>query len=251
MRNYCLINNKQGNKKGMEWTIFKIISFLLVAIFLALVIYGVASGQLQPLIKKAGMYMDSILTQLGVKKVAPIDNSKRVSVPGVGNGSLVFDVDKMECSLTLDNGERYKINPQGEMESYEKVLIKEDASKNQIFYRRFRIGWYFTDGKNNLPVNSWKPIDFTNNGVLGQVFKSFVSSTSDFINPKVREELPKLNMDQAKTFLEDLYKKPIDMRELWLGTNLLDQNGQSLTSGTSPYVAYFAKIEQFFQDRCR
>jgi len=108
------IKLRKMNKKGSEWSIFQIISFILIAIFIVLVLYGVVSGQLQPLFKKVAMFFDMVLVQLKIKKVdVPANlNTKTVEVFGVGNGTLKFDIEKLECGLTMDDGTKYRLNLQ-------------------------------------------------------------------------------------------------------------------------------------------
>lgn len=92
------------NKKASQWIIFQIISYILIAIFLALVIYGLVTNQLQPLIKKVGLFFNMVLVQLGIKKpdVSVISSSSKVEIPNVGNGTFNFNVDKLECTLEME-----------------------------------------------------------------------------------------------------------------------------------------------------
>lgn len=92
------------DKKASGDVIWQTITLVIVAIFIALIIYGLISGQLQPLIKKVGTFFDMVLVQLNIKKVEiPNDLvTQKVTIPNVGTGTFSFDVDNLECTLEME-----------------------------------------------------------------------------------------------------------------------------------------------------
>lgn len=206
---------RRKNKKGAEWAVFKIISFILVAIFLALVIYGVTSGQLSPLFKKAGMFMDAVSSQLGIKKATTIDNSKNVNLPPpYGGGKLIFDLSKMQCELLLNDGQRYRFDySTGNIESYEKIIFLEDPLAFTDYFstslRYFRGQWYFSRGSSQ----EWRLIDYSNDNIVVNFLDRII--TDNILSSYIKNQLPGKNMQQATTFFSSNPHAVI--KEDWIG----------------------------------
>lgn len=62
-----LTNIKIKNKRGQEWSIGRLLTIILVVVFLVLIIYGISSGGLKPLFDKISNSFDNILVMLGIR----------------------------------------------------------------------------------------------------------------------------------------------------------------------------------------
>jgi len=148
------------DKKAQEWSVMKIMTFVLIIVFLGLVIFGLINGKLTPLLKKVGTIFDSVLVGLKLKNVQ-VDNTKQIAVPGFGTGTLVFDLDKMECTLNV-KGKNYRLNfVNNKLEVKEEVVFIKSSSKTRLWGDReyvftfFDKVWYFSYSKGG---RSWIPV---------------------------------------------------------------------------------------------
>lgn len=95
------------NKIGAtNWTMGKLLTIVLAIVFLVLVIYGVSSGGLNPLIERAGGMFDQVLLLFGMED-RDVDLGDdcgapyRVDIAGVGSGLVTECLG--ECNINFDN----------------------------------------------------------------------------------------------------------------------------------------------------
>ena len=82
------------NRKGTEWTIWKLVSLVMLVLVLALVIYGISTGAFSPLIKKVEAAYNSVLGL--IKPTTPSENPdliRKKVINGVNVKILLDDGD--------------------------------------------------------------------------------------------------------------------------------------------------------------
>jgi hypothetical protein len=229
IRKIIYVRGKKG--EAGEWSVSHFATYILIAILLALIIYGIISGQLQQLVKKVGIIMDSILSMVGIRKTTPIDNSKAVIVPDIGKGALTFDLDKMECELKLDNGERYRLNSEGKIESYEKLVY---FSGTLTWLRYFKGQWFFSRANNW----EWRMIEYSKDNFLVLLFDRVI--IDNVLASYLKDELKDKNMKESEPFL---ISHGGEIKELWFG-------GEFIEPYESKGVQYLVEIKDFLQEKC-
>lgn len=101
-------------KATSQWTMTKLISFILLIIILVLVIYGVSQGQMKPLLDRVGAKFDDVLIWLGLRDIDSVDNDcyveKVISYSGgeklveeVGAGGLLTFC-REYCQVDFEDG---------------------------------------------------------------------------------------------------------------------------------------------------
>ena len=87
----CFSLGPSRKKGAVEWTIGRLLSLVLLVAVLALVIYGVSTNGLNPLIEKAQGMIDSVLILFGMNDGEQVIMrecfNSSVSIPGVGDGN--------------------------------------------------------------------------------------------------------------------------------------------------------------------
>ena len=98
-------------KASTEWTIGKLMTIILAVVLLVLIIYGISSGAINPLIEKTKSMFDSVLIMFNLKKN---DNNspycRMISIDlaeGVPPFKGEFCVSEDTCELVSENGEVY------------------------------------------------------------------------------------------------------------------------------------------------
>lgn len=90
-------------KKGAtEWTVGKLLTIVLLVVFMALVIYGISSGGINPLIDQVSGKIDSVLVLFNIKDDPAADgvdciDKGTVTIDGVGQGK--FTVCREYCQI--------------------------------------------------------------------------------------------------------------------------------------------------------
>ncbi|MEI6058279.1 MAG: hypothetical protein WCP89_00755 [archaeon] len=97
------------NKRGQDWTVGKLLAVIMTVVVVALVIYGLSTGALNPLFQKIGAMFNNVLMMMGLKKdvgsstgctsdFVPIGDSEFIKI--VGDGS--FQNCGTYCKIVLD-----------------------------------------------------------------------------------------------------------------------------------------------------
>jgi len=104
----CFSRGDSRKKGAADWTIGKLLAIVLLIVFLALVIYGVSVGGLNPLIDRAGGMVDSVLLlfSVGDDDSGIVDDDGcvgpySVEVTGVGKGMLTKC--RGSCSIDMED----------------------------------------------------------------------------------------------------------------------------------------------------
>ncbi len=81
---------KIKNKRGQDWTIGKLMTLILVVVFLVLIVYGISTGGLKPLFAKIANSFDNILVMLGIKnaKSSTTEIETTATIYGLDNQRL-------------------------------------------------------------------------------------------------------------------------------------------------------------------
>ncbi len=93
---------KEGS---VDWTVGKLLSIVLLIIVIVLVVWGITTGGLNPLIEKTGGKFDEVLILLnklrGIDEPSDVDCIyENVDIDGVGQGLATFC--KTECNISLN-----------------------------------------------------------------------------------------------------------------------------------------------------
>lgn len=96
-------------KASSEWTVSKLLTFILIIVFLVLVIWGISKEALNPLIDKTSNFASNVANKIGLGHDYASGNSFRVDIPGVGKGNMT--ISENECKLDLDgNNGSYRLD---------------------------------------------------------------------------------------------------------------------------------------------
>src|SRR3990167_1719977 len=94
-------------KRGaIEWTIGKLMTIVLLLIVLVLIIYGVSSGGLSPLIKRLGVMYDDVLILLNIKSLGLSGECYNENVIDLSGGKEFLD----EMGISGEDRNKVEIN---------------------------------------------------------------------------------------------------------------------------------------------
>lgn len=117
-----------------DWTVGKLLTIILAVVLLALIIYGVSTGGINPLKERIIGMWDNVLGMFdggddGDGKII----EKKASIRGVGEG--VLTVDKEECKIDLDGGNgSYRYN-------FKSKNLEEYVSVYEVWADGFALGY--------------------------------------------------------------------------------------------------------------
>ena len=95
-----------GKRGAIEWTIGKLMTIVLLLIVLVLIIYGVSSGGLSPLIKRLGVMYDDVLILLNIKSLGLSGECYNENVIDLSGGKEFLD----EMGISGEDRNKVEIN---------------------------------------------------------------------------------------------------------------------------------------------
>jgi hypothetical protein len=228
------------NNKGVtEWTVGKLMSIVLLVVFLALVIYGISVGAMTPLIAKAGGLFDSAMISLGLKNPNVVSDSLSVDVPGVGKGKMT--VNEQECKIDLDGGlGSYRLNvDNNHLEKWELIYISQQQGATDLSFRFSPVLMVWEWSPNNV---SWIKVP--------QVTTSDGKSPVQ-MNINIIKGLEGKSLSDGLKFFWSAPKKLGMQKNSWIDVNDdMPSDTSKLSKDFADRVIILNKIKLYLQSRC-